>query len=207
MINTCEIYFKNVFHDHEQKFQIIVGDQFKGVIRSIKILKWPKMDYHFTNKLKLTMTASYMMISLVVNQQCNQCQPIGLCLHCDDSSGPQYCTVCIEGSVHKPDVGCVLCHSSCKSCSGSTYSDCVSCNDGFQMQSGQCVEICGDGVSYYNQNQCDDGNQINNDGQRKWESLDKSKSQLKLEIGFNLDIKRQIIQKCPKIRLEFEVHK
>ena len=77
---------------------------------------------------------------------------------------------------------CVKCDKSCSECDGITSDDCISCENGYQMDSneickecssisgftadsdGSCISICGDGILISKYEECDDSNLIDGDG-------------------------------------------
>ncbi len=47
MISDCSIRFSGIFFDTGMDYKIMLGDGFRGIIRTLKILNWPKLDIHF----------------------------------------------------------------------------------------------------------------------------------------------------------------
>ncbi|CAG9335196.1 unnamed protein product [Blepharisma stoltei] len=92
------------------------------------------------------------------DKNCNLCQDI-ICEICDD-----YTSTCITCKTHASLVGvscqcdlgyfwdsanenCGLCDASCKTCTSTTYLDCLECSDGLYKMSGACLANCPAGFS------------------------------------------------------------
>ncbi|CAD8127669.1 unnamed protein product [Paramecium sonneborni] len=70
---------------------------------------------------------------------------------------------CEDGNTNKYD-GCYQCQYSCsQNCSDCLNGICLICNLGFLLINNNCMNICGDGI-LYSEEQCDDGNQQDGDG-------------------------------------------
>ena len=106
---------------------------------------------------------------------------ISIEINCGDRTFPQQ-----KSATDKPT--CEACHSTCKSCTGSSESECEQCNGDGILMSGKCFqyenldkklqsgfdttkdengeyqEICGKGWRVSNKIQCDDGNLKDGDG-------------------------------------------
>ncbi|CDW74938.1 UNKNOWN [Stylonychia lemnae] len=189
IILDCSTKFTNVYHDSSKLYKMRIGENFRGIIRTIAILNWPKLEYHFKTQYKTNLDCKAQskqsgceLCSTEYNggecfpncelnespsttyQECNPCIPMRYCKTCDDSVGVQFCSECADGSYLTPLTGCSPCHQRCKTCKGGFSHECLSCFEGFYLSKGQCIEICGDSKNYFDF-QCDDGNIKNLDGQ------------------------------------------
>ncbi len=69
---------------------------------------------------------------------------------------------CDAGFFFDSNRGCVACPAGCKTCTSAT--SCTACSQtGFQVVSGLCQTVCGDGLIGGTE-QCDDNNKLSNDG-------------------------------------------
>ncbi|KAL4495669.1 hypothetical protein ABPG72_014138 [Tetrahymena utriculariae] len=115
-----------------------------------------------------------------------QCQPCSNnCVYCTTNPGCDRCSssnykqlntlgvyecvlVCQNG--YYPDqilLSCLKCDPSCETCFGPNSYNCLTCNNTSYYKVGkfQCVQAkCGDGILTQDTEQCDDGNNLNNDG-------------------------------------------
>ena len=134
------------------------------------------------------------------NKACHPCKSV--CSACEDQFdnctgcieeyykiGSECVQACPDEEYYIEDFECLPCDSSCKTCSGPEATDCLSCfelyiyyidscfecgGDGspFDLESGECVDRCGDGRRFtvedvdtlYSYNECDDGNNLDGDG-------------------------------------------
>jgi hypothetical protein len=179
--------YQGIRYNPDYNFKMVIGDGFKGIIRTLKVLNWPKLEMHFKgNYLPEDDCKRYANEKpcdvcspeyrdgtcfpnceldespSIMDDTCAICLPDVLCMHCDDSGGAQFCTKCRSGSF-RTSQGCTPCYPKCKECRGLEYFDCVSCYDGFEVWFGNCIETCGDGKNY-GEYQCDDGNINDGDG-------------------------------------------
>ena len=160
---------------------MVLGDKFKGIIRTLRVLNWPKLEMHFKGEyiegadcLRFFAQEQCDVCSprykgghcfpncklnyapSIASYDCGACLPQKYCMHCDDSGGSQYCTKCIDGS-YRTNKGCEPCYYKCRMCRGLEEYDCVACFDGFEVVDGRCKELCGDGRNF-GEIPCDDGN-------------------------------------------------
>eukprot|EP00347_Sterkiella_histriomuscorum_P006905 403350981 len=188
VISDCNTRFSSIYFDAYQAYKVTIGDRFRGIIRSIRIANWPKLDIHFKSEYKVDTDCIPYGDDPVCNvcsteynngqcfpscdlnfapssqyPECSACKPAGLCLHCDDSNEVQYCSTCQDQSFTDPRTGCTPCDLRCKTCRGGNYFDCLSCFPGYETYLGTCREKCGDGKDYQ-ELECDDGNSVSGDG-------------------------------------------
>lgn len=46
----CSMKYKGVIFNAEYEYRMVIGEKFVGVIRTLKVLNWPKLDIHFKSK-------------------------------------------------------------------------------------------------------------------------------------------------------------
>ncbi|CAD8185933.1 unnamed protein product [Paramecium pentaurelia] len=129
--------------------------------------------------------------NLISNYSCYQCKykciefcqicQFGICLQCVDgfefSLNRQKCIpICNDGIIQQFEIcddqnniqfdGCYKCQQNCDlRCQLCIDQKCQFCEIGWELRDNKCYSICGDGlIVQYSSEQCDDGNQIKNDG-------------------------------------------
>lgn len=71
MISDCSIRFNQMFFDTSLYYKIVLGDGFRGIIRTLKILNWPKLDIHFKGSFLEGINCK----ALEGNELCEICSP------------------------------------------------------------------------------------------------------------------------------------
>ena len=95
-------------------------------------------------------TSTTISVSNICGDGCYQCSS-NICTKCFDISYSNatllYGGVCYEfcpsGSYKSSEGVCTICHASCGSCNGGSYSNCTSCSTSFQLSSSYCESVCG----------------------------------------------------------------
>ena len=46
-IITCKMKYKGIAFNQDYPFKMIIGEKFKGIVRTLKVLNWPKLEIHY----------------------------------------------------------------------------------------------------------------------------------------------------------------
>ena len=46
-IMSCDMKYKGIHFNQDYPFKMIVGEKFNGIIRTLKVLNWPKLEIHY----------------------------------------------------------------------------------------------------------------------------------------------------------------
>lgn len=67
----CSIKYKGVVFNSDYLYRMVIGEKFIGIIRTLKVLNWPKLDIHFKSKY---LTSEYCG-KYEGNEKCEICSP------------------------------------------------------------------------------------------------------------------------------------